>query len=165
MKNDKDRFVKQPNFPGGMEAMKKFVTEHLRYPEQALEAKIEGAVSLRFDIDNKGAVSNVQVQTGIGHGCDEEAKRIIGLMKFQTQNPRGLRITYHKNLQIHFRLSSENTQIATLNVEDISEHIISDLPQQNPTPSINYNYIATPKSLPHEAPTPSQGYVIRYTIG
>ena len=36
-----------------------------------------GKVFIAFDINQKGEVSNYKVKSGIGHGCDEEALRVV----------------------------------------------------------------------------------------
>ncbi|MBK8561829.1 MAG: energy transducer TonB [Saprospiraceae bacterium] len=98
-------FIKQPWYEGGPKAMKKFVAEQLRYPAEALAEKVEGTVSVRFDIDHKGDVMDAKIiGHGLGHGCDEEAIRLVKSMKFQVDVPRGLRVIHHKTIQIHFKL-------------------------------------------------------------
>lgn len=84
--------------------MKDFIAKHLKYPPQAAEKKIEGSVTMRLTIDHKGKVSNVQIVQHLGHGCDEEAIRVAGLLEFEVDPPRGLKITYHRKLTIHFKL-------------------------------------------------------------
>jgi protein TonB len=100
-----DHFIKQPTFKGGAKAIQQHVQYHLKYPEEALNNKIEGTVHVRYDIDFKGNVVDGKVIKGIGHGCDEEAIRIVKLMKFDVvKGPRKLKIVYHKDIQIHFKL-------------------------------------------------------------
>jgi protein TonB len=98
-------FIKQPWYEGGPKALKKYVSEQMRYPAEALAQKVEGTVSVRFDIDHKGDVIDVKIiGHGLGHGCDEEAIRLVKSMKFQVDVPRGLRVIHHKTMQIHFKL-------------------------------------------------------------
>jgi len=49
----------------------------LRFPPEALRAGIEGAVVVTYVVRPDGTASNVQVIRGLGHGCDEEARRLI----------------------------------------------------------------------------------------
>ena len=69
-----------PEFPGGMEAMMKFVADNVKYPEEAKDKNIEGRVFVGFVIEKDGSVSNVKVLRGIGGGCDEEAIRVVKSM-------------------------------------------------------------------------------------
>ena len=104
-KEAKDKhFIKKPIYEGGPKAMKKFIAKNLRYPKEALENKIQGTVYVRFDINRKGKVTDAKVIKGIGYGCDEEAMRLAKLLKFEIPKNRGVRVVFHKNIQIHFRL-------------------------------------------------------------
>ncbi|GIV31842.1 MAG: hypothetical protein KatS3mg030_147 [Saprospiraceae bacterium] len=102
---DKD-FIKKPIYPGGPKAMKQFISENLRYPQEALEKKIEGTVVLNFDIDHKGRVTDVRIISGLGHGCDEEAVRVVKLLRFDVPKNK-LKVIFHKDIQIHFRLPKQ----------------------------------------------------------
>lgn len=69
-----------PEFPGGMEAIYKYISENIQYPEQAKEANIEGRVVMQFTVTEDGSIVNVEVARGIGGGCDEEALRVVKAM-------------------------------------------------------------------------------------
>ncbi|MBL0066280.1 MAG: energy transducer TonB [Bacteroidetes bacterium] len=109
MKKDKYRkpesFVRQPNYPGGNKAIDQFIKENLRYPEEAVKNKIEGTVSVEFDLDAYGQVTDARLKHGIGYGCDEEAIRLVKLLKYEKKIYKGLRVIFHKNINIHFRLT------------------------------------------------------------
>jgi len=97
-------FIKTPVYEGGLKAMRIFISQHKKYPEEALKEKIEGTVYLKYTIDYKGNVIDAKVLKSLGHGCDEEAVRIIKLLKFNVPKNRGIREKFFKNIQIHFRL-------------------------------------------------------------
>jgi len=97
-------FIKKPHFEGGANAMRRIIRENLRYPEEALKNKVEGTVIVRYDIDHKGRVTDAKIIAGIGHGCDEEAIRLVHLFEFEVPKNRGVRVRFHKDIQIHFRL-------------------------------------------------------------
>ena len=104
-KEAKDKhFLKKPIYEGGPKAMKAFIAENLRYPKEAFENRIAGTVYIRYDIDQNGNVTQAKVVKGIGYGCDEEAQRLAMLLKFHVPKNRGVRVVFHKNIQIHFRL-------------------------------------------------------------
>lgn len=102
--NRKEKFVKNPIFPGGKKGMREMVKNNLRYPQTALKNKTEGTVHLRYSIDRYGKPFDIKVVSGIGDGCDEEAKRIVGLFEFRMPRNRAGKLIFHKTLQIHFRL-------------------------------------------------------------
>ena len=104
-KEKKDKhFIHKPKYPGGMAAMRKLIRENLKYPKEALENKIEGTVVVKYDIDYKGTVVDAKIIAGIGHGCDEEAIRLVHLFKFEVAKNRKYRVRFHKDIHIHFRL-------------------------------------------------------------
>lgn len=98
-----ESFLRKPTYKGGPKAMRKFIAEHLRYPTQANEHKIEGTVRLRMDISHQGKVISTKVLSGLGYGCDEEAERVVKLLKFEIPKLRKIRATFHKTINIHFR--------------------------------------------------------------
>lgn len=49
----------------------------MRYPDEALRKKVEGKVTVRFNVQPDGALTDFQVLKGIGSGCDEELIRLI----------------------------------------------------------------------------------------
>ncbi len=97
----------QPEFKGGMQALGQFLSQNLRYPVDAQQAKVQGRVFISFVIDKDGEVDNVQVLKGIGFGADEEAVRVVkatsGLWKAGTQRGEKVRVKY--NLPINFTLN------------------------------------------------------------
>jgi periplasmic protein TonB len=65
----------QPEFPGGMKALAKYVDgrKNHKYPEEARKSKVEGQVIVQFIINEDGSCTNFKVVKGIGFGCDEAA--------------------------------------------------------------------------------------------
>ncbi|MFZ1702958.1 MAG: TonB family protein [Saprospiraceae bacterium] len=107
MKKEKkdESFLKQPYFEGGDGALKDFIARNLQYPTQALEHRIEGSIPITYDINYKGVVTDVKLLHHIGYGCDEEAIRIVKMLKFIVPKvPRHMKVIFHKKMTIHFRL-------------------------------------------------------------
>jgi protein TonB len=69
-----------PRFPGGDAARFAFLRSQVHYPEGAIKTGTQGVVVVIFVIEKDGVVSNVEVNKGIGGGCDEEAVRVVKLM-------------------------------------------------------------------------------------
>ncbi|MBK8702003.1 MAG: energy transducer TonB [Saprospiraceae bacterium] len=106
MKKEKkdDSFIKKPFYKGGQKALNDFVYKELKYPKEALEQKVEGVVIIRYEIDFKGDVADAKVLKSLGHGCDEEALRVVRLLKFEVPKaPRKLKILFHKDIQVQFK--------------------------------------------------------------
>lgn len=67
----------QPTFPGGVEAMQNFISEHLRHPRGMDRS---GTVTVGFTVNKKGAVVNVDVISGMSPAYDAEALWVIKAM-------------------------------------------------------------------------------------
>lgn len=113
--------VKRPYYPGGMKALKAFITKNLRYPEEAYANKVEGMVALRYEINYKGVVVKVKLISTLGYGCDEEAIRLVKMLKFIVPKNRKLKLKFFKNLQIHFKLPSSPEPHQITYVESIKK--------------------------------------------
>ena len=69
-----------PEFPGGQEAMFKYLQRTIQYPAEEMEAGIQGKVYLRFIVGKNGAVQDVAVARGVSPGLDAEAMRAVKTM-------------------------------------------------------------------------------------
>ena len=72
--------VEEPaTFPGGTEALNKYLSGNLVYPQTAKEAGISGKVYLKFVVSDKGYISNVKIMKGVRNcpECDKEALRVV----------------------------------------------------------------------------------------
>ncbi len=100
-------FIKKPSYPGGMTAIRQFVSKHLKYPKDALDHKIEGKVKIDYTINHKGVVIATKVISGLGYGCNEEAARIVRLLRFEVPKNRGVKVKFHKKISINFHLPKQ----------------------------------------------------------
>jgi len=97
---------KMPEFPGGMEKMMQFITNKIRYPQEAKEANVEGKVYVQFVVNKNGSITDVKVIRGIGSGCDEEAMRVVQSMpKWNPGTQRGKPVNVRMLLPVSFRLN------------------------------------------------------------
>lgn len=69
-----------PVFKGGADGLSEWIYEHIGYPSDAADAKIEGRVIVEFIIDKDGAVIEPKVLRGISDSLDKEALRVVGSM-------------------------------------------------------------------------------------
>jgi TonB family protein len=128
-----ESFIKNPIYPGGRKAMDEFIKSNMRYPEEAMANRIEGTVTVDYDVDALGKVILTKLKHGIGYGCDEEALRLVSMLQFSKKKYSGVRVVFHQTIGIHFRLNDA-----------------VKLP--DPVQTITYNYVSK------ENPTP--GYTI-----
>lgn len=146
-KEKKDRdFIKSAYYEGGKAALEAYVKKELRYPKEALAAKVEGTVSMRYTVDYKGNVTEAGIISGLGHGCDDEALRLVRGLKFKVPEDGKIKSKYSRKLHIHFRLPGSPAVLPAT----------KKLSQQT-TNSFQVHYQITPTVKPANAPKSTQG--------
>ena len=69
-----------PEFPGGTDALFKFIYDNIQYPQVALDNNIEGNVYVKFCVTYQGKVDQISVIRGVHPSLDAEAIRLIGTL-------------------------------------------------------------------------------------
>jgi TonB family protein len=104
----KKNFLKLPRYAGGSKTFKEFIANNLQYPKEAMEAGVEGSVVVGYEINDNGDVVSTQVLKGLGHGCDEEAIRLVRMLSYEKVKNRGLRVKVTTKTKIMFKLPTVN---------------------------------------------------------
>ena len=100
-----------PDFPGGMSELYKFLGINIRYPKEAQVNNIQGRVFVKFIVEKDGSINNVEILKGIGGGCDEEAKRVVNSMpKWNPGYQNGKPVRVYFNMPIVFKLENPDFQ-------------------------------------------------------
>jgi TonB family protein len=147
-------FVKVAYYKGGSKALEAFILANLQYPQSAFDKHIEGTIHAKYDINNRGKVAKVKLYNSLGYGCDEEAIRVIKLLEFEVPKSRGLRLTFHKEIHIHFRMPKTPTPI----IETPTIEQSAALPNFN----LQYNIVTETKSENSE--TKNNENLYNYTV-
>ncbi|MCF6239948.1 MAG: TonB family protein [Bacteroidales bacterium] len=71
---------KQAEPPGGISGLKHYLAKNIKYPTKAIEADIQGKVYVRFIVNRKGEIENVQILRGVHPLLDKEALRVVKSM-------------------------------------------------------------------------------------
>lgn len=101
-------FVEQPpTFPGGEDALNKYLSKNIRYPHVAQENGIQGTVFVQFIVDSEGNIKDVKtVGATKGGGLEEEAVRVVKTMpKWKAGRQNGRQVSVQFNLPIRFTLA------------------------------------------------------------
>jgi protein TonB len=69
-----------PSYPGGNEALLRFISENVVYPRDAVENRIQGTVYLRFVVSSTGEVTRAEVTRSVDPLIDNEALRVISAL-------------------------------------------------------------------------------------
>jgi len=101
-KGKEKKFIHKPYYPGGKDALRSFIRAQKRYPAQAAQNQIKGVVRIKMTIDLKGNIIRTKLIKKLGYGCDEEAIRVVEMLKYKVPHTRKLKGTFNKNINIHF---------------------------------------------------------------
>lgn len=102
-----DVVEKKPQYPGGETALMKYVIDHIKYPESALAAGVQGRVIVQFVIKSDGSIGEVKVLRGKNEALDKEAVRVIkSLPKFTPGMMGDKPVNVWYTLPIMFRVPS-----------------------------------------------------------
>lgn len=94
-----------PVFPGGDEALRRFLATEVKYPVIAQENGIQGRVFVSFVINKNGEVTDVKVARPFDPNLDKEAVRVVKSMpKWQPGMQRGRAVRVSYTVPINFVL-------------------------------------------------------------
>lgn len=148
--NHKRNFIKVPTYPGGKQAFIDFIHSNMKYPELALANRIEGFVHLSYEVNNLGEIVSVSVQKGIGYGCDEEAVRLIKMLKYEAVRNRGIKMKAEIKARIKFTLPAVQPFQDEKTIQEAA-------PMQ-----INYNYTFSAEQKKEPDKNQTHSYIIKY---
>lgn len=70
----------EAEYPGGPEAMMKFISDNIQYPSDANEMCVQGRVFISLIVERDGSLSRVEVVRGVHSSIDREALRVTRAM-------------------------------------------------------------------------------------
>jgi TonB family protein len=97
-----------PEFPGGQNAMMRFIYDNLRYPIEAMTQGIQGRVTVVFTIKSDGNVDNVKTHKSADPLLDAEAERVVKAMPAWTPGKhKGSTVAVRFILPIVFQMKQD----------------------------------------------------------
>lgn len=107
---DEEPFIvveQMPEFPGGREAMYKYLAANIRYPKAARDKKTYGKVFVSFVVNENGDISDAQILKGADPDIDAEALRVVQAMpNWRPGRQSGRAVPVRYQLPIGFSLES-----------------------------------------------------------
>jgi protein TonB len=70
----------EPHFPGGNEALFKWIQTNLVYPQISKVKGEEGVLYVKFTVDSIGKIKDIEIRKGIYESLDKEAIRLVSIM-------------------------------------------------------------------------------------
>ena len=100
-------FVEEyPSYPGGEEALYKYLGENIQYPDVARDNGITGTVVIRFVVEKDGSITKAAIAREIGGGCGKEALRVVNAMpKWKPGKQSGKAVRTEFTLPVQFQLN------------------------------------------------------------
>ena len=97
----------ESTYPGGAAAWQRYLIKTLRYPQEAQDNEIQGAVVVQFIVDKEGTVSNVEAVSGPNELRDEAVRVIKRSGKWTPAVQNGRKVKSYKKQPIVFRLETD----------------------------------------------------------
>lgn len=101
---------KTPSFPGGKDALAKYLDENISYPTDARKSGIQGRVIICFTVEKDGSISCPEIEKPLHPSLNEEAMRVVKEMpRWEPGMNKGKPISVKYHLPIIFRLKKHQT--------------------------------------------------------
>lgn len=97
----------ESEYPGGAAAWQRYLNRNLRYPQEAIDNEVQGAVVVQFIVDKEGNVSDVEAISGPQELRAEAVRVIKKSGKWTPAVQNGRQVKSYKKQPIVFRLESE----------------------------------------------------------
>lgn len=96
-----------PQFPGGMAELMKFLQKNIKYPAVCQDQGIQGRVIVQFVVNTDGSIVDANVVKSVNPHLDKEALRVVGTMpKWEPGRQRGKAVRVRFTLPVNFRLAN-----------------------------------------------------------
>lgn len=95
-----------PMPPGGMRAFMEYVGRNYDYPQEAIEAGVNGMVQLSFVVETDGSLTDMKIVRDLGYGTGEAAIRVLqSSSKWSpgVQNGRPVRVAYTLPIRLNLQ--------------------------------------------------------------
>lgn len=102
-----DTFITVENMPepvGGWQTFFNTLSKNIKYPKKAERLGASGKVFVQFTVNHLGEPSHFHIIKGVGHGCDEEAVRVLAMTKWKPGKQRGRAVNVRMVQPINFAI-------------------------------------------------------------
>ena len=96
----------QPEFPGGMKALMKYLQDNINYPRVSRDNNSQGRAFIRFVVNTDGSIQGTEVLKSSGDMyLDKEAVRVVsGMPKWKPGRQSGKNVRVYFTLPVVFKL-------------------------------------------------------------
>ena len=108
----------QPEFPGGIAELMKYLQKNMRYPKVCKEQGLQGRVIVQFVVNTDSTISDVNVIKPVNQHFDEEALRVVKAMpKWKPGTQRGKPVRVRFTLPVTFRLPEDTVKVDAVSAD------------------------------------------------
>jgi protein TonB len=94
-----------PSFPGGKNALNKYIKKNLRYPAKSMKHATEGKIVVRFIVEPDGSLTNIEIIRSMNPECDKAALKAVEKMpKWDPGMEKGVFVASYYTLPITFAM-------------------------------------------------------------
>lgn len=128
-----DEGIVLPKFPGGIDSLMTYLRTNIKYPLDAEIKGIQGRVLCAFYVDEKGSISDIEIQESVDALLDNEAERVVRNMPNWIAGTKdGWPIKVHFILPVTFKLAKNKAKadsiVATKRKEPLPELTMPTFP-------------------------------------
>lgn len=112
-------YDKQAHFPGGIDALMKFLSDNISYPKKAIEEEIQGRVVVKFIVNEAGRVIDAIIAESVNPLLDDEALRVVRkLPRFIPAEYKGKNKSSYWALPINFSFSEMTDSLKSVAADE-----------------------------------------------
>lgn len=95
----------EPQYPGGKEALDKYLTTNIKYPQTAIDNGIEGVVDVAFIVKADGSIGSIKIVRMVDPDLESEAIRLVkGMPSWIPAEENGSPVDSQTQVDINFVL-------------------------------------------------------------
>lgn len=95
-----------PVFPGGENAFISYISNNVKYPEEAKKEGISGKVFVSFIVSEAGKVADVKIEKGVCPSLDKESVRVVeGMPEWKPGKQDGKNVKVQLTIPIQYSLN------------------------------------------------------------
>jgi TonB family protein len=95
-----------PEYKGGMKALYRYLSNHIRYPDHARDNNIQGVVMLGFVVKKDGTLKDLKVLKAVDEELEREALRVISNSPvWQPASYFGIPVNIYYSIPVNFALN------------------------------------------------------------
>lgn len=95
----------EPQFPGGAEALQKYLSSNMKYPQTAIDNGIEGIVDVAFIVKTDGSIGSIKIVRMVDPDLESEAIRLVkGMPAWTPADKNGQPIDAQTQIEVNFQL-------------------------------------------------------------